>query len=207
MTAERLANGVLYTPDDPLYQQAVEKHAEHNGEIEFQTGYTWHRVHTSAPDFRWDLRPYRPIGPLCTDVFAQGCPIPPDGWRLLLVGEETVEGDMSLGDFDTDWVSATAWRCNSGHQYPGIAYCRRIEPEPTADEQPQSGYTARITRETVLNAGSPLRDQSATHISIEDESGGEFLRISQDDDSFALDPKEWTTLRAAIDRMVERCKP
>ena len=51
----------------------------------------------------------------------------------------------------------------------------------------------------------------ATTITIEDEAGGEIVVIEQsglvDAGKIRIDPTEWPAIRAAIDRMIEECRP
>jgi hypothetical protein len=59
----------------------------------------------------------------------------------------------------------------------------------------------------VLPDSEPIFHERATRIEIEDESGGEFLTLHQcEGGKITIDPNEWPTLRAAIDRMIEECR-
>lgn len=67
-------------------------------------------------------------------------------------------------------------------------------------------YQTRATRLTVNKAGEPIYSEHATHIEIVDESGGEFLILSQcnghgqDGQRIAIDPgEEWEAIKAAVD--------
>ena len=69
--------------------------------------------------------------------------------------------------------------------------------------------TTRITQLKVLLNEEPLFSKEATTITIQDDSGGEFVVVEQayaDYGKIAIDPKEWPDLRAAIDQMVDYCK-
>ena len=72
------------------------------------------------------------------------------------------------------------------------------------------GYETRTTRIVVLRKGAEIFDESATTIEIVDESGGEFLTISQSHtdahSSLKIDPQEWPHIRAAIDRLAAECR-
>lgn len=70
----------------------------------------------------------------------------------------------------------------------------------------------RITRWHVLPPKAALFDEQAISIEIEDEAGGEFVKICQTTDSvqpgeIRLNPEEWPALREAIDRAVAECRP
>ena len=57
--------------------------------------------------------------------------------------------------------------------------------------------------------GSPIYSESATEIEIVDESGGEFVELSQSMEGCGkvwIDPAEWPTIRSAIDAAVKQCK-
>ena len=66
---------------------------------------------------------------------------------------------------------------------------------------------ARITRLTVAPEGADIYDDRSTHIEIDDEGGGEFVKIVQPSGSadIRIEPAEWPTIRAAIDSMIEAC--
>lgn len=69
-------------------------------------------------------------------------------------------------------------------------------------------YETRVTRVTVLPEGEPVFSERATHIEIEDEASGEFVKVSQegghvDASKFVMfgDRAEWTAIRSAVDAM------
>lgn len=68
-----------------------------------------------------------------------------------------------------------------------------------------TAYETRITRMTVAPEGEPLFSEQATHIEIDDEGGGEFVKIVQPSGSadIRIDADEWPVIRAAIDKMVD----
>jgi hypothetical protein len=69
--------------------------------------------------------------------------------------------------------------------------------------------TTRITQLTVVPEEKPIFSEQATTVTIQDDSGGEFVVVEQayaDYGKIAIDPKEWPDLRAAIDQMVKECK-
>jgi len=58
--------------------------------------------------------------------------------------------------------------------------------------------------------GKPIYDEQATIIEMTDEAAGPFIRLKQcHDDSkigeIQLDPAEWTTIKQAVDTMIEIC--
>lgn len=71
-------------------------------------------------------------------------------------------------------------------------------------------YETRTTKITVLPKGEPLFHEGATEIAIVDEVGGEFLEVSQCSDrhegTIKIDPAEWPSLKAAIDKMIKECR-
>lgn len=71
--------------------------------------------------------------------------------------------------------------------------------------------TKRLTQLTVLPEGEPIFSEMATHISIEDEACGEYVRVTQYGDKaekgeLCISPEEWPTLRDAIDDMIFECR-
>lgn len=72
-------------------------------------------------------------------------------------------------------------------------------------------YVARIKTLVVLPEGDPLFSERCTEITIDDESGGEFVLLRQtgairEGNEIAINPEEWPKLRDAIDGMVASCK-
>lgn len=65
----------------------------------------------------------------------------------------------------------------------------------------------RITQLTVSPEGASLFDDRSTIIEIDDEGGGEFIKVVQISVSgdIRFDPDEWPVIRAAIDRLFEEC--
>lgn len=67
----------------------------------------------------------------------------------------------------------------------------------------------RVTKLTITPDGEPLFSERATDVLIDDEAAGEFVVVEQHADELgkiAIDPDEWPTLRAAINRMVKECR-
>lgn len=68
-------------------------------------------------------------------------------------------------------------------------------------------YETRITQVTVVKEGSPIFDQSATEVRIEDDGGGEFLELVQHPDDrdgdqiLRFDPKEWDAVVEAVEQL------
>ena len=73
-----------------------------------------------------------------------------------------------------------------------------------------SEHETRTTRLVVLRKGAELYDESATTVEIDDESGGEFLVVSQSHmdkhSTLKIDPAEWPYLRDAIDQLACECR-
>lgn len=74
-----------------------------------------------------------------------------------------------------------------------------------------TSYETRTLSLIVAPLGEPTFSERATHIRIEDESGGEYIVIEQHLDSgsqqVAINPDEWPAIRAAIDALVADCRP
>lgn len=68
----------------------------------------------------------------------------------------------------------------------------------------------RITALTLSPKGEPLFSEYITSVSIDDEAGGEFVRIQQfpegDVEEIRIDPAEWPAIRSAVDKMVAACR-
>ena len=74
-------------------------------------------------------------------------------------------------------------------------------------------YTSRITQITVLPVGEPIFSERATVISLDDESGGEFITVKQQMDTtaemnqtVAFEPEEWEEVKGVIDQMLKDIK-
>lgn len=70
-------------------------------------------------------------------------------------------------------------------------------------------YETRIVKITIVPEGEHLFSDRSTDISIEDEASGEFIEVEQHLEGYgkiAINPEEWPTIRAAIDKMVKKCK-
>lgn len=68
----------------------------------------------------------------------------------------------------------------------------------------------RTARVIVAPKDEPIFSELATTISIDDESGGEFITVEQhgrDLGKIAIEVAEWPTLRDAINDMIARCRP
>lgn len=65
----------------------------------------------------------------------------------------------------------------------------------------------RITQLTVAPEGADLYDERSTRIDIDDEGGGEFVKVTQYScaTGIQIDANEWPVIRAAIDRLFEEC--
>lgn len=75
----------------------------------------------------------------------------------------------------------------------------------------QTKYETRVTRLAVLPAGEKLFSETCTEVRITDESGGEFVEVTQDKGSLEngmiqINSDEWPSLRDAIDQMIKECR-
>lgn len=73
-----------------------------------------------------------------------------------------------------------------------------------------AGYEIRVIGLMVAPKGEAIFSDHATHITIDDEAGGEFVIVSQStahsEAELRINPEEWPALRKAIDRMIKECK-
>lgn len=67
-------------------------------------------------------------------------------------------------------------------------------------------YETRVTQITFVPKGQPIFSEMATKIQIIDETGGEFVNVSQGSCRISIDPKEWPALREAINKMIGDCR-
>lgn len=71
-------------------------------------------------------------------------------------------------------------------------------------------YETRTVKVSVAPKGEPLFHNGVTNIEIVDEADGEFLEVTQCNDSnegkISIEKSEWPTLRAAIDQMIRECR-
>lgn len=63
----------------------------------------------------------------------------------------------------------------------------------------------------VVPEGEPTFSDQATRIRIDDEAAGEYLLVEQSAEELKagqiwIDPKQWPTLRDAIDHMISHCR-
>ena len=61
----------------------------------------------------------------------------------------------------------------------------------------------------VVPAGKAMGDEGVTIIDMDDEGGGAFVTVRQEEDlntnEIRIDPGEWPAVRAAVNRMVREC--
>ena len=72
-------------------------------------------------------------------------------------------------------------------------------------------YETRTLKIAVCVKGEPLYHEGTTEIEIVDECVGEFLKVTQSTDNaepgvIKIDPHEWPTLKAGIDKMIKECR-
>ena len=68
-------------------------------------------------------------------------------------------------------------------------------------------FIQRITQMSVLPEGEPLFSEHATTVKIEDDAGGEYLKIIQCRDDMesgvvAICPAEWPQIKSTVDLMM-----
>ena len=69
-------------------------------------------------------------------------------------------------------------------------------------------YITRTIKWAIMPKNEPIFSDRTTEIEIEDEGGGEFVVISQNQEGYgkvAFDAGEWPFIRAAIDLAVKSC--
>lgn len=71
-------------------------------------------------------------------------------------------------------------------------------------------YKIRTTRLTVMPDEEQIFSETATHIEIEDDGAGEYLRITQQsgspdvkEQSIMVTPEEWPHVRQAVETLIE----
>jgi len=73
-------------------------------------------------------------------------------------------------------------------------------------------YETRILKVAVMDAKQSIFDEGVTFVEIDDEAGGEFVVLTQNEPTgdpkrtISIDVIEWPEVRKAIDDMVKRCK-
>lgn len=71
-------------------------------------------------------------------------------------------------------------------------------------------YQARVISMSVGPTDEPIFSELATTITIVDESGGEFVEVSQEGrdglGKIVIDRDEWPTMRETIDNMIAMCR-
>ena len=74
-------------------------------------------------------------------------------------------------------------------------------------------HEIRSVKVVVVPKGEPLYSERATSIEIDDEAGGEFVKVTQHGGttdcakSILIDAKEWVTIKEAIEMMLAECRP
>lgn len=71
-------------------------------------------------------------------------------------------------------------------------------------------YETSPTCLVVAPKGEPIFSETATHVRIADEAGGEFVEVEQsastDLGKIQINPEEWPVLRNAIDQLIASCR-
>jgi len=74
----------------------------------------------------------------------------------------------------------------------------------------EMSHEIRTLKIGVCRKGDQRFADSMTEIEIVEEAAGEFLKVSQcsenHEGSIHIDPYEWPTLKAAIDKMFKECR-
>ena len=67
---------------------------------------------------------------------------------------------------------------------------------------------SRVTQIIVLPEDEPIFSERGYTITIKDESAGEYIEIEdhQEESKVAINPEEWPAIRAAINKMVKKCR-
>ena len=70
-------------------------------------------------------------------------------------------------------------------------------------------YRTIISQRRVIPSGKTFNDEGVTIIGMDDEGGGAFVTVRQEEqlnaNEIRIDPAEWPIVRAAINRMVREC--
>ena len=66
-------------------------------------------------------------------------------------------------------------------------------------------YETMLSSITVRPKGQPIYSDGVTVISLDDECGGMFVAVSQDESRIGITVEEWPHIRDAIDRMIAIC--
>lgn len=66
----------------------------------------------------------------------------------------------------------------------------------------------RIKTIVVAPAGSPMFDEAATEVHIDDEASGEFIALRNPGEAgrVRFDPEDWPAIRRAINKLVKDCR-
>jgi hypothetical protein len=78
--------------------------------------------------------------------------------------------------------------------------------------EPSEKHDVRVLELIVMPKGQPTYSEMATRIEIDDEAGGEYVKLTQYaghtdlSKSIAIDPDEWPKIRECIDYMISECR-
>jgi hypothetical protein len=79
---------------------------------------------------------------------------------------------------------------------------------PDGDEH----YEVIFSRVTIVKRGEAIFHETATHLSLQDLAGGEFVEIRQQQDRsdgeqvVAIEPSTWPLIRQTVDAMLQRAR-
>lgn len=116
-------------------------------------------------------------------------------------------GTHATGCPESTDAMTDASQCQTEDDCPTPMWCRGKDKCPKAA---LGNYRVRVTRLTIVPAGEPIFSEQATHVEIDDEAAGEFVRVTQqpgsteDPDSRAIriEPTEWPAIRHAIEQLL-----
>jgi hypothetical protein len=135
-----------------------------------------------------------------------------DNWEAYVpqVGERYAEGGQTRYLNGGQWFRQPAGEvhCPSNESYEYRRPKQKVE-EPVSEPAAQpTEYESRVTQMTVVRTGYPIYADSATTITINDESGREFVEINQRvcKVTMRIYCEEWPALREAIDTMIQNCR-
>jgi hypothetical protein len=73
------------------------------------------------------------------------------------------------------------------------------------EESARYDFEVRPVRWVIAPRGEPQFHERATIVEVQDEAAGEFVTVTQDDQTIKFDPEEWPFLREAIEAALKEC--
>ena len=73
-------------------------------------------------------------------------------------------------------------------------------------------FKIRVTRLTIAPEGEPIFSESVTHIDIEDEAAGEYIKLRQIHDQsqpgeVSIVPSDWPLIKEAVETLMKELQP